>query len=94
MFDLHVENMVSDKGNSVPNQFIITLGNHKYFQSYDKIICVIDSFPYEASVITLDNNWDEHSKTTSKYLCKFLNVSKPAIISGIKNGTIKVDYLN
>jgi len=33
--------MVSNKGNTVPNQFIITDEENRFFQSYDSIIAVI-----------------------------------------------------
>lgn len=94
MFNIKVENMVSDKGNSVINQFIIRMRNHKYFQSYKTIICVIDSFPYENDVITLDRNWKNYSNTTHKYLYRFLNMNKSAIIKAVKNGIIRVENIN
>lgn len=65
---MKVYNMKSKKtGKAIANQFIIIDGNKIYFQSYDTIIAVFDAFD-----LTLDNNAENYSKTTSKYLAQFI----------------------
>ena len=66
---MRVQNMRSDKGNVITNQFIIEDGNKIVFQSYDSMIVTIDHI---AETITLGKNWD-YSKTTGKYRNKFLS---------------------
>ena len=43
---MRVENMVSSKGNTIPNKFIINGGydGNMYFQSYKSMIAKIDKF--------------------------------------------------
>ena len=90
---MKVENMVSDSGNKVPNQFTFQDTNsYVYFQSYDSIIARIDLTGYDS--ITLDSKYWNYSKTTSKYLNLFLNMVSGDIKKGIKNGNIKMDNLN
>ena len=63
---LKVENMISSRGNKVPNQFIIKVGDSVYFQSYNSIIAKV-----EKGSLTLGLDWN-YSVTTSKYLRLFL----------------------
>ena len=81
---MKIENMVSSRGNHVPNQFIITDdGGREIFQSYGTIIAIKDK-----GKITLDNNALEYSRTTSKYLYLFLGMNRKEIIKD-KNITYK-----
>ena len=41
---MKVENMTSNKGNKIANQFIIRDSTHRYFQSYDSTIVKIEWF--------------------------------------------------
>ena len=73
---MNVENMVSNRGNYIPNQFIITDDEGRdIFQSYETIIAIKDK-----GKITLDNNALEYSRTTSKYLYLFLGMNRKEII--------------
>ena len=57
---MRVENMVSNRGNYIPNQFIITDDDgREIFQSYETIIAIVDK-----GKITLDNNALDYSRTT------------------------------
>ena len=92
---LQVKNLISDKGNFIPNQFRIRLKDDIYFQSYSTIIaqkklCLNDGV-YK---IILDSNALNYSRTTSKYLYKFLNMNRKQIENKIKNKEIKLKNLN
>lgn len=39
---MKIENMTSNRGNKVPNQFILEYGNYTAFQSYSTLIAVYD----------------------------------------------------
>ena len=81
---MKVENMVSSRGNYVPNQFIITDDDgREIFKSYETIIAIKDK-----GKITLDNNALEYSRTTSKYLYLFLGMNRKEIKNN-KNITYK-----
>ena len=82
--------MVSNKGNTVPNQVIITDEENRFFQSYDSIIAVIPfnkkkgfkkfakgrKQPDILPQAYLDiKKWD-YSRTTSTYRNIFLNEDK------------------
>ena len=84
-------NMKSQRGNPVPNQFIIEHGNKTYFQSYRTIIAVKD---WKTGEITLDwARWD-YSRTTSKYLSIFLNETKAETQLNINSGSYALKNLN
>ena len=40
---INVQNMVSDRGNNIANQFIIRTNKGRYFQSYKSTIVFIDN---------------------------------------------------
>jgi hypothetical protein len=61
--------MVSANGNSVPNQFIIHSAHGKLFRSYDSNIAFK---PNDESTVYLGKDW-KYSRTTLKYLNRFLN---------------------
>ena len=89
----------------ISNQFIIKTGNFKkhsykyYFQSYSTIIAKIDETDktirenFQPQII-LDNNALHYSRTTSKYLYKFLRMNRKQIENKIKNKEIKLKNLN
>ena len=81
--------MTSDRGNKVANQFIITDKGAVTFQSYDSIIAVIVD-----GEIFLDSVFWNYSKTTSKYLNKFLNMTSKEVKQDIKNESILFADLN
>jgi hypothetical protein len=67
MKNIRVRQMVSSKGNSIANQFIITTASKQIFQSYDSIIVV----KHDNGVVELGEDWN-YSRTTSKYRNMFL----------------------
>lgn len=93
---MKVENMISDKGNKIANQFIIEDNHSTYFQSYDSIIAKVSDNEdiTKPDNIILDSHFWDYSKTTSKYRNKFLNMSTELIKHHIKNGFIKLENLN
>ena len=78
MKEFKVENMLSYRGNEVPNQFIISdyENNRTIFQSYSTIIAMKTN-----KGIVLDINALNYSATTSKYLYLFLNRSRKEILN-------------
>lgn len=56
-------------GNEVPNQFEIKNGAKIYFQSYNSMICKIDT---NKNLVFLDSFYWDYSRTTIKYLKEFL----------------------
>ena len=60
---MKVENIISEKGNVIPNQFIISNGNLKVFQSYQSTIITID---YATKSVYVGEDFD-YSMTTGKY---------------------------
>ena len=86
-----VQNMTSQNGNKVPNQFIIDNGNKTLFQSYKTIVAV-----KENGKVTLDSNALEYSNTTLKYLKQFLNTSdsKKQLQAKIENDFYQIEDLN
>lgn len=51
------------------NQTVVTIDQKVYFQSYESVVCAIDN---NSHTITFGPDWN-YSKTTVKYLNKFLN---------------------
>ena len=90
---MKVENMTSNNGNKIANQFIIYDDDNDctYFQSYDSII--VQKIENEC-FIYLDEKYWNYSKTTSKYRNKFLNMTTKEIENGIKDNTILLINLN
>ena len=86
---MKVENMTSSNGNSVPNQFILTDGSKRTFQSYGSIIAVIEN-----GQVTLDRDKWDYSKTTGKYRNQFLNETKKETEAKVKSGEYKLVDLN
>lgn len=88
---MKVSNMTSYNGNKVANQFIITdeSENAEYFQSYDTVIAKRCN-----SVITLDINAWNYSRTTAKYRNIFLNANTAQVEASIKSGEYLMRDLN
>lgn len=84
---VNVQNMISNRGNAIANQFEIYADGVKYFQSYNTIIAKIE----KGHKITLDTNALDYSKTTSKYLYLLLGMSRKEILA---DKDIKYENLN
>ena len=88
---MKVENMTSNKGNKIANQFIIYDDNsNKYFQSYKSVIAKM----YFNGKIYLDKNFWDYSVTTGKYRNIFLNETKKETEKKIKSGEYILTNLN
>ena len=86
---MKVQNMTSNKGNKIANQFIITDKNNRYFQSYNSII-----IKETENKTYLDSFYWDYSPTTGKYRNIFLGEKKSETEKKIKNGTYKLTNLN
>jgi hypothetical protein len=84
-----VENMTSNKGNKIANQFIIYTDNGSIFQSYNSTIVKIDS-----GKTYLDESKWNYSTTTGKYRNIFLNENINATRKKIKSGEYILTNLN
>ena len=87
-----VQNMTSQNGNKIPNQFIVKLPeNVTIFRSYNTVIA-----QNRNGKIVLDSKALEYSTTTTKYLKQFLNTSdsKKQLQAKIENGFYQVEDLN
>jgi hypothetical protein len=87
---MKVENLESNKGNKVPNQFIVTTEKGSFFQSYNSVIAIIE----EGQPVKLDEKFWDFSKTTSKYRNQFLGEDTKTTEAKIKNGTYILTNLN
>ena len=85
----NVENMTSNSGYSVANQFIIRDGDKEIFKSYNSIIAI-----KENGTVTLDSYFWNYSLTTSKYRNIFLGESTKETQAKIKSGEYKLANLN
>ena len=84
--------MLSQNGNKVANQFVITLPeNVTLFQSYNTVIA-----QNRNGIIVLDSNALDYSVTTTKYLKQFLGTkeSKKQMQDKIQSGFYQVEDLN
>jgi len=84
-----VQNMTSNKGNKIANQFVIYTDNGSIFQSYNSTIVKIDS-----GKIYLDESKWNYSTTTGKYRNIFLNETKKDTEAKIKSGQYILTDLN
>ena len=84
-----VENMTSNKGNKIANQFIIYTDNGSIFQSYNSTIVKIDS-----GKIYLDESKWNYSTTTGKYRNIFLNENIENTKGKIQSGEYILTDLN
>ena len=87
---MNVENMTSNKGNKIANQFIIWTDNGSIFQSYESTICQIE---LGGSTYLDINKWN-YSKTTAKYRNIFLCESTKETEDRIKSGEYILTDLN
>ena len=87
---IRVSNMISDRGNTIANQFIIRTNKGRYFQSYSSTIVFIDN----NNKVFLDEYYWDYSRTTGKYRNNFLNEYIDETRSKIKNGEYKLKNLN
>jgi hypothetical protein len=89
---IKVRNMISSRGNEVPNQFILDTEKGSYFQSYDSIIA-FRPYANNEGIILDENKWD-YSATTGKYRNDFLGETKKETEKKIKTGVYKLANLN
>ena len=91
---MKVENISSNNGNKIANQFVITddRGN-QYFQSYNSMI-VNKDYDYEEVKIFLDQKYWNYSNTTGKYRNIFLNETIKETKKKIKSGEYILTDLN
>ena len=86
-----VSNMINDRGNTIPNQFLIHTNKGIFFQSYNSIIAFK---PYGNDKIVLDTETWDYSRTTGKYRNLFLRENKEETQKKIDNGTYELANLN
>ncbi len=88
---MKVENLESNKGNTIANQFEITAPEGRYFQSYKSMIVFI---PNDGSKVKIDKTYWDYSKTTGKYRNIFLGEDKKATEKKIASGEYELTDLN
>ena len=88
---MKVQNMTSNNGNKIANQFIIYDNDKTYFQSYKSIIVMKDNVNNK---IYLDDYYWDYSTTTSKYRNIFLGEKKKETQKKIKEGIYILTNLN
>lgn len=94
---MYVRNIESPRtGRPVANQFIVETKGHSYFQSYNSLVAVVFYNELQGRYYAaIGPDWN-YSRTTMKYLCKFLKEAydwhedwnKAKILEEIKNGEI------
>ena len=91
---MKVENITSNSGNKIANQFVITDDKqNEYFQSYNSMIVKKD-YESDQVKIYLDQKYWNYSNTTGKYRNIFLNETIKDTRAKIKNGTYILTDLN
>lgn len=80
---MKIENMTSNKGNKVPNQFKLWYNNFVAFQSYQTLISV-----YDCKNDTMYIDKEFYSNTTSKYRNLFNDEFQPLAIIEIDNESL------
>ena len=88
--NIKVLNMISSKGNKIPNQFVIVTPEGDYFQSYNSVIAFINN---EGRVFLDRNKWD-YSTTPGKYRNIFLGENKKLTEKRINNNNYVLIDLN
>ena len=89
---MKVENMTSNKGNKIANQFIIEGDNWEIFQSYNSVIA---KKIYDGSgTVYLDEHYWDYSKTTGTYRNSFLGENKNLTQLKINSGEYILTNLN
>jgi len=79
----------TNQGNNAANQVVIGNGQESTFQSYQTIIAHFDS----DGNVTLDKSYP-YSRTTSRYLNQFLNVTSKERDKYVESGFYKIADLN
>lgn len=77
---MKIENMKSNRGNKVANQFKLYYNNYVVFQSYQTLISV-----YDIKNDTMYTDKDFYSTTTSKYRNLFNDEFLPLAIIEVEN---------
>ena len=91
---MKVENITSNNGNKIANQFIITDNeDNKYFQSYKSII-VKKGYENNKYGVYLDKKYWNYSNTTGKYRNIFLGETITETKKKIKSGEYILTDLN
>jgi hypothetical protein len=91
---MKVENITSNKGNKIANQFIITDDNYnQYFQSYNSMIVKKDCSGLKNKIF-LDQKYWNYSNTTGKYRNIFLGETITETKKKIKSGEYILTDLN
>ena len=91
---MKVENITSNKGNKIANQFVITDDKqNEYFQSYNSMIVKKD-YESDQVKIYLDQKYWNYSNTTGKYRNIFLNETITETKKKIKSGEYILTDLN
>ena len=93
---MKVENITSNNGNKIANQFVIIDNeNNKYFQSYNSMIAlIVDDHYGEGKKIYLDQKYWNYSNTTGKYRNIFLGETIKDTRAKIKSGEYILTDLN
>ena len=98
---MKVQNITSNNGNKIANQFVIT-DNHKmgnkivYFQSYNSMIAkkIYDNIGAYVVETFLDQKYWNYSNTTGKYRNIFLGETIKETKNKIKSGEYILTDLN
>lgn len=95
----HVENMQSNSGNDIANQFVIETKSRNYrrvfLQSYNSLICCKEYPKGPGKPVTyLDKERWDYSVTTGKYRNIFLNEGIADTRKKIESGEYKLTDLN
>lgn len=77
---MKIENMTSNRGNKIANQFKLYYNNYVAFQSYQTLISV-----YDIENDTMYTDKDFYSTTTSKYRNLFDDEFSPLAIIQVDN---------
>ena len=89
-----VENITSNNGNKIANQFVITDDKqNEYFQSYNSMIVKKD-YESDQVKIYLDQKYWNYSNTTGKYRNIFLGETITETKKKIKSGEYILTDLN
>ncbi|QPZ53628.1 hypothetical protein HTVC203P_gp04 [Pelagibacter phage HTVC203P] len=91
---MKVENITSNNGNKIANQFVITDDKqNEYFQSYNSMIVKKD-YEGDQVKIYLDQKYWNYSNTTGKYRNIFLGETITETKKKIKSGEYILTDLN